>query len=204
MQNAAKGDTVSVIVPVYKVEQYLDRCMQSLLGQTYSNLEIILVDDGSPDGCPALCDRYAQQDSRVKVIHKRNAGLGFARNSGLDVATGEYVSFVDSDDYVTPDMVEKLYAAAKRLDADAVYGGFSLAGPDGVRKGPGLEQETVWRGDQVRQLLLDQVATRPGRTRDTAMEVSVWRALFRRSTLEENQIHFVSEQRFRILCTFTV
>ena len=83
---------VSVIVPVYNVEKYLDRCMQSLLNQTLKDIEIIMVDDGSPDNCPKMCDDYAKQDSRVKVIHKKNAGLGLARNSGLEVATGEYVA----------------------------------------------------------------------------------------------------------------
>ena len=91
---------VSIIVPVYNVEKYLDRCMESLLNQTLKDIEIILVDDGSPDNCPQICDEYAKKDSRVKVVHKVNAGLGYARNSGLDVASGEYVAFVDSDDYV--------------------------------------------------------------------------------------------------------
>lgn len=91
---------VSIIVPIYNVEKYLDRCMQSLLNQTLKEIEIVLVDDGSPDNCPKMCDEYAKKDSRVKVVHKQNAGLGYARNSGLENATGEYVAFVDSDDYV--------------------------------------------------------------------------------------------------------
>ena len=95
---------VSIIVPVYNVEKYLVRCMESLLNQTLKEIEIILVDDGSPDNCPQMCDEYARRDSRVKVIHKSNAGLGYARNSGLDVAVGEYIAFVDSDDYVDTSM----------------------------------------------------------------------------------------------------
>ena len=91
---------VSIIVPIYNVERFLDRCMDSLLNQTLKDIEIIMVDDGSPDNCPQMCDEYAKNDSRVKVIHKKNAGLGMARNSGLEIATGEYVAFVDSDDYV--------------------------------------------------------------------------------------------------------
>ena len=102
---------ISVIVPVYKVEQYLDECVQSIINQTYKNLEIILVDDGSPDRCPEMCDEYARQDSRIKVIHKPNGGISSARNSGLDIARGEYVGFVDSDDYIAHDMYEKLYKA---------------------------------------------------------------------------------------------
>ena len=91
---------ISVIVPVYRVEKYLDRCLQSIAGQTYRNLEIILVDDGSPDSSGAICDAWAAKDSRIRVIHKKNAGAGAARNTGLDVATGEIISMIDSDDYL--------------------------------------------------------------------------------------------------------
>lgn len=99
---------ISVIVPVYKVEQYLDECVQSILHQTYSNLEVILVDDGSTDRCPAMCDAYAAQDSRVRVIHQKNGGLSAARNAAMDIMRGQYFGFVDSDDYIDPAMYEKL------------------------------------------------------------------------------------------------
>ena len=89
---------VSIIVPVYNVEKYLKRCVDSLVGQTLKDIEIILVDDGSPDGCPKMCDDFVATDSRIKVVHKPNGGLGSARNAGLEVAKGEYVAFVDSDD----------------------------------------------------------------------------------------------------------
>ena len=99
---------ISIIVPVYKVEQYLHRCIDSILAQTYPNLEIILVDDGSPDRSGEICDEYAEKDSRIKVIHQKNAGVSTARNAGLDICTGEYVAFVDSDDYLESDMIQKL------------------------------------------------------------------------------------------------
>jgi len=99
---------ISVIVPVYRVEKYLDRCLQSITEQTYRNLEIILVDDGSPDGSGAICDAWAARDSRIRVIHKENAGAGAARNTGLDVATGDIVSMIDSDDYLEVHMYEHL------------------------------------------------------------------------------------------------
>lgn len=102
----ARQPLVSVIVPVYKVEPYLRRCVDSVLAQTYPNTEVILVDDGSPDGCPAICDEYAASDSRVSVIHQANGGLSAARNAALDVARGEWVYFVDSDDWVEPDIIE--------------------------------------------------------------------------------------------------
>ena len=100
---------VSVIVPIYKVEQYLDECVESIVNQTYKNLEIILVDDGSPDGCPQMCDEWLRKDGRIKVIHKKNGGLSSARNAGLDVATGEFVCFVDSDDFICLEALQKLH-----------------------------------------------------------------------------------------------
>lgn len=101
-------ELISIIVPVYKVEKYLDKCVESIVEQTYKNLEIILVDDGSPDNCSAMCDEWAQKDSRIKVIHKENGGLSSARNAGLDACTGDYIGFVDSDDWIEPDMYEYL------------------------------------------------------------------------------------------------
>lgn len=109
---------ISIIVPVYKVEKYLHTCVDSILKQTYENLEIILVDDGSPDNCGSLCDSYAAQDPRIRVIHKPNGGLSDARNAGLEIATGEYVGFIDSDDYIAPDMYRVLYDAITKHHAD--------------------------------------------------------------------------------------
>lgn len=106
---------ISVIVPIYKVEKYLKECVDSILAQTYQNFELILVDDGSPDSCPAMCDEYAKQDSRIVVIHKQNGGLSDARNAGLDIARGKYICFVDSDDYIAPTMYEVLM---KRIVSD--------------------------------------------------------------------------------------
>ena len=100
---------ISIIVPVYKVEKYLNRCVQSIVDQTYQNLEIILVDDGSPDNCPAMCDRWAESDPRIKVIHKTNGGLSDARNAGMAAAAGELIGFLDSDDWISPDMYQLLY-----------------------------------------------------------------------------------------------
>lgn len=109
---------ISVIVPIYKVEEYLKRAVDSILQQTFSDLEIILVDDGSPDNCGLMCEEYAKIDSRIKVVHKTNGGLSSARNAGLDVATGEYIGFVDSDDWIHPQMYEYLYKCATKYDLD--------------------------------------------------------------------------------------
>lgn len=113
-----KNKVISVIVPIYKVERYICKCVDSILQQTYTNLEIILVDDGSPDNSPQICDEYVEADSRVRVIHKKNGGLSSARNVGLDVASGEYIAFVDGDDYIHPEMLENLYYALEDTGAD--------------------------------------------------------------------------------------
>lgn len=111
-------DLISIIVPVYNVEKYIHECVDSIINQTYKNIEIILVDDGSPDNCGKICDEYAEKDSRIKVIHKENGGLSDARNCGIDAASGEWLMFVDSDDYIESDMAQKLLDAAKKENAD--------------------------------------------------------------------------------------
>ena len=111
---------ISIIVPVYKVEKYLDRCVESILSQTFNNFELILVDDGSPDKCPEMCDDWAKKDKRIRVIHKSNGGLSSARNAGLDIIEGDYVCFVDSDDWVTSDMCEYFFYLAQKYSADII------------------------------------------------------------------------------------
>ncbi len=115
---------ISVIVPVYKVEPYLRKCLDSIVNQTYRNLEIILVDDGSPDNCGAICDEYAAKDERILVIHQANAGVSAARNAGLDVMTGEYINYVDSDDWLELDTFEYLIKLVEKYDADVTVCGF--------------------------------------------------------------------------------
>ncbi|UOY06094.1 glycosyltransferase [Muricauda sp. SCSIO 64092] len=116
---------ISVIIPVYKVEKYLHRCVDSVLNQTYSNLEIILVDDGSPDNCGTICDTYEKQDTRITAIHQENKGLSGARNSGMKIATGDYISFVDSDDWLEPDMYRTLISAIVDTQSDMAITDFS-------------------------------------------------------------------------------
>ncbi len=122
---------VSVVVPIYNVERYLERCLNSIVNQTYRKLEIILVDDGSTDSCAEICDDWALKDSRICVIHKKNAGLGMARNTGIENATGEYICFLDSDDYVDTQAVEKAYTLAKKEKTDVVIYGLSDVDKDG-------------------------------------------------------------------------
>ena len=106
------NELVSIIVPVYNVERYLDKCIQSISNQTYRNLEIILVDDGACEGSGKICDQWAQRDHRIQVIHKENGGLSDARNSGIDIATGKWLMFIDGDDSISPDTTARLYQAA--------------------------------------------------------------------------------------------
>ena len=115
--------TISVIVPIYKVEAYLRQCVDSILAQTYTDLDIVLVDDGSTDNCPAICDAYARKDARVQVVHKPNGGLMSARQAGLRVAKGEYVGFVDGDDWIEPDMYEKMMALMEKYGVRLVCAG---------------------------------------------------------------------------------
>lgn len=124
------SNLVSIIVPVYRVEAYLADCVDSILSQTYQNLEILLVDDGSPDNCPVICDAYADRDARIKVIHKENGGAASARNAGLDAMHGEYVCFVDGDDLVCVDYVEKLLSELETAQADISVCGFTQMSVD--------------------------------------------------------------------------
>lgn len=123
---------ISIIIPIYKVEPYLRRCLDSVVNQTYTNLEIILVDDGSPDDCPKICDEYASRDNRIIVIHKKNGGLSDARNAGLDICKGEYISFIDSDDWVERDYIEVLFNLLQKTNADIAVGNHQLFSEDGV------------------------------------------------------------------------
>lgn len=115
-----KDDLVSIVVPIYKVENVLDRCIQSIINQSYKNIEIILVDDGSPDNCPKMCDKYKTTDKRIKVIHKENGGLSSARNVGIKKSKGKYICFVDSDDYIEKDYIKKMYYTIKKTNLDFV------------------------------------------------------------------------------------
>jgi glycosyltransferase involved in cell wall biosynthesis len=133
---------ISVIVPIYKVEKYLKRCVDSIINQTCRNLEIILVDDGSPDNSGLICDEYARIDPRVRVIHKSNGGLSDARNAGIEIATGEYIGFVDSDDFIHPEMFSDLYERIRKHDADIAQCSFRAVTEDAFID-PGADNEKV-------------------------------------------------------------
>lgn len=189
-------DLISVIVPVYNVEQYLARCVDSVRNQSYRNIEIILVDDGSPDRCPELCEEFRQQDLRVKVVHKENGGLGFARNSGLDAATGTYVVFIDSDDWISPDHVENLYREAVRVNADAVIGSHTKITSNGtVTPHPINVKQQVYEGAAVREeIVLPIIGADVSYPKDVQLEPSSCMILYRMHVITENNIRFPSEK----------
>lgn len=141
IMSSSNAALVSVIVPVYKTKEYLEQCVRSILAQTYAQLEILLIDDGSPDECPALCDAFAARDSRVRVIHKQNGGSSFAREAGIQNASGDYIMFIDSDDWIDPDTVAHCLHVAQRDSADCVMFGY-------VREYPGKSiSTTLFEGD---------------------------------------------------------
>lgn len=178
---------ISIVIPVYNVEQYLKQCLDTIINQTYKNLEIILVDDGSTDNSGKICDEYALKDNRIKVIHKENGDLSSARNAGLDIATGDYIGFVDSDDYVKLDMFEKLYNVAVKTSADLVVCNW-LRG-----------YENVWIENKIfpEQYILNS---------NEALEkfngnMFVWNKLFKREIIDS--IHFIETYAEDVLFTFS-
>ena len=191
-------ESVSVIVPVYNVEEHIEKCLDSIVGQTYKELEIILVDDGSPDRCGAICEEYAKRDARIHVIHKKNAGLGMARNSGLEIAKGKYVVFIDSDDWIEPDMVERLLAPAQKEKCDLVVSGIirEFVGRKRVSFPVGNRVRQIERENILNEVLLPVLGTEPSAPRDIGLEMSVCTNLYKREIIEKNKIRFVSERKY--------
>ena len=191
---------ISVLIPACNVEPWIGRTLDCVLSQTYENLEIILVDDESPDNCPAICDAYAEKDSRIRVIHQKNKGLSGARNAGIDIAKGEYFAFVDSDDYIEPIMYETLYNVAKKHNADLCLSGicfvggnmFSESGTDSRKVY--FEEETVFEKEDMKNLLLGVVGALPHEPDDSRYGVSVCKNIFKTSVIREKGIRFLSER----------
>ena len=186
---------VSIIIPIYNVEKYLDKCVQSARNQTLQDIEIILVDDESPDACPQMCDEYAKIDSRIKVIHKKNGGLGFARNSGLEVATGEYVTFLDSDDFVDLHTYEHLYNIAKAENLDALYYKFErFVDEDKVKEAEICNKITKYENENIKELMLDIIASEPSAKVDHKVQCSSCTAMYRMDIIKQNNVRFHSER----------
>lgn len=188
---------VSIVLPIYNVEKYLSRCVKSVINQSYKNLEIILVDDGSPDNCPVLCDEWAKKDNRIKVVHKKNAGLGYARNTGIENATGEYICFFDSDDYIALDTIEKAYNLATKEESDMVVFGFCYVkanGETGKAVIPHTEK-TTFSGEEVQNVFLaDLIGPDVKNGKQTDLWMSAWACLYSLEMIQKASWRFVSER----------
>lgn len=190
---------VSIIVPIYNVERYLEACIESILSQTYGNFELILVDDGSPDQCGIICDKYATQDSRIKVIHKENQGLGMARNTGLDYAIGEFVCFVDSDDWLEQHAIEYWIRAQRKYDADIVMCNYQKRNDNKevLYRYEIRNKECCYRGKEIEQEIFWPMIGQESMVReDFTINMCVWTNLYRRELIESEQIRFLSEREY--------
>ena len=181
---------VTVVVPVYNVEKYLDRCIDSIVNQTYKNLEIILVDDGSPDNCPQMCDAWAGRDNRIKVIHKQNTGAGMARNTGIENSCGEYILFVDSDDFIDVKTIEKCIQKIKNTQSDIVMFGRYTAFADGkMKETPIVTDKYFFSGTAILKDIL------PGLfIHERGIGISSCNKIFKSSLIKENNLKFKSER----------
>lgn len=170
-----QGALISIIVPVYKVEKYIHKCIESILNQTYDKLEIILIDDGSPDSCPKICDDYALRDNRIKVIHQKNQGLSSARNKGIELAKGEYIGFVDSDDYIEPSMFQDLYNTIVENNADISICNFYVINNKSKEKTVknGLKNKQYNKIEALKEILLDN-----------EIQSYAWNKLYKRELFE--------------------
>lgn len=206
-----KRGLVTIVLPIYNVEKYLERCLESIVNQTYRDLEIILVDDESPDKCPLICDNWAERDKRIKVIHKKNEGLGFARNTGIENATGEYIFFLDSDDYVAKDTIEKLYRIAQREKAQIVNYGFCKVGKDGLIKTKHIPnpKKLVYTGKEVQEEFLPNLIGPDLCTGENAkLWMSICGSFYSMELIEEAKWRLVSEREiisedfYSLLCLY--
>ena len=187
---------VSIIVPCWNVENYLDRCVESLVNQTLRDIEIILVDDESPDNVPHMCESWANKDKRIKVIHKKNQGLGFACNTGLSVALGEYIAFCDSDDWVDSNTYEYMYNLAISKNLDMVMTGFKYVDINGkpISKAKTCYSEEIYKEDGIKEIMKGMIAAPPESTQERQFQASAKLCLYKNSIIKEERLQFVSER----------
>ncbi|GAB2026062.1 glycosyltransferase [Lactovum odontotermitis] len=191
------NDLISVVIPVYNVKNYLPKCLETVIGQTYQNIEIIFVDDGSTDESGKYCDGYARKDSRIKVVHKENAGLGQARNSGLEVCKGKYVCFIDSDDFVETDYVETLHDKILNTGASVVYCGyFDYYSKNYYRRNDCYYENKVFEKKDIGDVLAGMIGSPPEEKRDAYQSMSVCFSIYRLDLIKEYNLQFYSEREF--------
>ncbi len=188
---------ISIVLPIYNSIKYLKRCVESILSQSFQEYELILVDDGSDDGSERLCDEYQAAHAGIRVIHKENAGLGYARNDGIEAATGKYIAFVDADDYLGRDSLLNLYEAAEHNQADCVVAGYTIIYSDGkLQACPCVKRNRTFIGEEMKELTFGSFGAAPGDKRDVLYGQAVWSKIYKREVLEENHIRFVSEREY--------
>ena len=192
-------ELVTIVVPIYKVEKYLERCLNSIVSQTYRELEIILVDDGSPDRCPEICNEWGKKDNRIKVVHKKNAGLGMARNTGIDNATGKYICFFDSDDYIALDTIEKAYHSMKKYNADIVMFGMYSVDASGKIVSvdiPQTDKELYCDEEICKFVLPNMLGNDPKTGKKLGFNMSSSGRMYSMELINSHNWRFVSERQF--------
>jgi len=181
---------ISIIIPVYNVERYIKRCLDSIIEQTYTDLEVILVDDGSSDHSVEICKEYEKKDSRISVVSKNNEGAGIARNVGISLSTGEYLGFVDADDYVEKEMYQVMVKSLEENNADLVY----CLSTDESHEGYDNGTYKVFRGEDIENLAIGMIGTMPNQKKDSLYGSSVWRGLYKKQVVTDCNISFLSER----------
>ena len=198
--NLVKPPFFSIVLPIYNVEKYLDRCIKSILNQNFNDYEIILIDDGSPDNCPQICDKWEQKDKRIKVIHKQNEGLGMARNTGLENAIGKYMFFLDSDDYILPGLLNEMFEYLNSKECDIVFYGFQRTDKNGniLNKAiPNPYKDYYDNNIEIKNnLLSDFIMQNPRSSVQTNLAISAWNCCISKEFLDKNRLQFVSEREY--------
>ena len=182
---------VTIVLPIYNVEKYLNRCIKSILNQTYSNLEVILVDDGSPDGCPRLCDEWSKKDKRIKVVHKKNAGLGMARNTGIDTATGDFICFFDSDDFIDSHTIQEAIEVVEKTKAEIVsFGYYDYSDGAIIETHIPCENILLYSGDKI----IDEFLPEALKRKKLNFNMSAWTSMYSMQLIKDNKWKFASER----------
>lgn len=192
-----KKGLVTIVLPIYNVEKYLNRCIYSVINQSYTNIEIILVDDGSKDNCPAICDEWAKKDSRIKVIHKKNAGLGMARNTGIENANGEFIYFLDSDDFIENNTIEKCYNLAHKENAEIVIFGFNNVSSDEKIQKSTIPnpKKLIYEDKEILDSFLPNLIGPNTKTGEiTNLWMSAWASFYSMDLIHQTKWKFVSER----------
>lgn len=190
-----KNNFFSIVLPIYNVERYLDRCINSILNQEYANFEIILIDDGSPDNCPKMCDEWVEKDKRIKVVHKKNGGLGFARNTGIENAKGDYILFLDSDDYIEHNLLNNLNIEINKNQSDIIFFGYkriSSSGEELLNFSLKPESKVYIENNVIKNKLFNDFLI----SNSSKLFISAWNCCINLKFLKKSKVLFNSEREY--------